>query len=239
MSTRPAIEGSTSELPRPIGPEPSPFWPQHLVDLFLRPTRFFAGHLALGRTPYVVLVTWALGMSSVIDRIDTRILQAELRNDPARWEALESLVGTWPRLWALVLGGGLVAGALAWSIGGWWCRVRLGWCGAKAPDKRLARLLLIYSSFVFAGPAVVALLVQTLLHPDYLAAYDAPLDLSLVVLPMVFWSLFTTERGALALFPVSRGRARLWFVVLPALFFFLLMGGVGLLVSAVASGEPS
>jgi hypothetical protein len=232
MTKQPVIEQPTPDLPQAIGPGPSPFWPQHLIDLFVRPTRFFVGHLALGRTPYVVLVTWALGMSAAIDRIDTRIMQAGLRDDTARWEALEALIGTWPRLWAFVLGGGLVAGALSWSIGGWWCRVRLQWSGAKSPDKRLARLLLIYSSFVFAGPAVLVLVVQTLAYPNYLAASES--DLPLIVLAMVFWSLATTYRGALALFPVSRGRALLWFVVLPALFLFLVMGGMGFLSSATA-----
>jgi len=220
------------ELPPPIGPGPSPFVPEHLVDLFLRPNRFFTSQLALGRTPYAVLVTWALGMTSVIDRIDMRIMQAELRNDPARWQVLESLIGTWPRVWAFVLGGGLVGGALFWWIGGWWCRVRLRWSGAPSPDKRLPRLLFIYSSFVFAGPAVLALAVQTLLYPTYIAAYKAESVFSILVALMMFWSLFTTYKGALALFPVSRGRARLWFVALPAVFYFLLAGGGALLYSA-------
>jgi hypothetical protein len=229
--TAPIPDQPTPALPPAIGPGPSPFWPQHLVDLFLRPTRFFTGQLALGHTPHVVLVTWALGMSSVIDRIDTRLMQAELRGDPARWEALERVVGTWPRLWAFVVLGGVFAGALFWWIGGWWCRVRLRWSGAPAPDKRLPRLLLVYSSFVFAGPAVLVLAADTLLHPSPIAAYRESM-LSLVALPMIFWSLFTTYKGALALYPVSPGRARLWFVVLPGAFYFLAVGGFALLYAA-------
>jgi len=232
MPTDVRLDQPTPELPPAIGPGPSPFWPQHLVDLLFRPTRFFTDQLALGRTPYVVLVTWALGISSAIDRIDTRIMQAELRKDPERWEALEFLIGTWPRFWAIVLLSGLVGGAFYWWIGGWWCRVRLRWSGAESPDKRLARLLLIYSSFVFAGPAVVALVGQTLLYPNYLAAYESEWGFSIFVLIMVLWSLFTTYKGAIALFQASRRRARLWFVALPALFYFVLMGGGAMLYSA-------
>jgi hypothetical protein len=234
MTTQLAPEQPTPELPAAIDPGPSPFWPRHLVDLLLRPTRFFTEQLGLGRTPYVVLVTWALGMSSVIDRIDTRIMQAELRDDPARWQALELLIGTWPRLWAVVLLGGVIGGALYWWIGGWWCRVRLRWSGAESPDKRLARLLLIYSSFVFAGPTVLALVGQTLLYPNYLVAYESEFVFSISLLFMVVWSLFTTYKGALALFQVSRSRARVWFIVLPAVYYFLLMGGVALLYAAAA-----
>ena len=144
------------------------------------------------------------------------------------------LIGTWPRLWAIVLGVGLIGGAMYWWIGGWWCRVRLGWCGAPSPDKRLARLLLIYSSFVFAAPAVLSLIVQTFLYPDYLTAYAAEYALSSLVLVMVGWSFATTYRGALALFQVSKRRAQLWFIALPALFYFLVLGGVAALFAAAA-----
>ena len=223
---------SEPDLPAAIGPESSPFWPQHLLDLLPRPTRFFRDHLALGRTPYVILVTWALGMSSVVDRVDRRIMQEELRDDPARWQALESLLSTWPAMWAFVLAGGLVGGALYWWIGGWWCRIRLGWSGAESPDKRLARLSIIYSSFVFAGPAVVSLVGQSLMYDNYLEAYESEYIFSSIVLIVVFWSMFTTYKGALALFSISRRRAQLWFIALAAVVCFLVMGGVAFLLPA-------
>jgi hypothetical protein len=59
------IEHLTPELPS-IQPELSPPWPQNLVDLLIRPRKFFSGQLALGKTPYVVFVTWCYGVSSAI-----------------------------------------------------------------------------------------------------------------------------------------------------------------------------
>jgi hypothetical protein len=168
-------------------------------------------------------------MSSAVDRIDTRILQAQLMDDPDRWQTLEFLIGNWPRLWAFVLIGGLIGGVFYWWVGGWWCRVRLRWSGAKDPDKRLARLLYVYSSFVFAGPAVLALVGQTLLYPNYLVAYQLEFGFSTFVVVMIFWSLFTTYKGALALFKVSGRRTQVWFIALPAIFYFIILGGVGLL----------
>ena len=232
MTTQQAPDSTTLDLPAAIGPESSPFWPQNLLDLLLRPTRFFSDNVALGRTPYVFLATWALGMSSVIDRVDTRLVQAELRDDPARWQALESLVGTWPAMWANVLAGGLVGGALYWWIGGWWCRVRLGWSGAESPDKGLARLLIIYSSFVFAAPAVLSLVGQSLLYDNYIQAYESDTFLSIIVVIMMFWSMFTTYKGAINLFSVSRRRAQIWFIGLPAVFYFFIMGGAAILFAA-------
>lgn len=224
-SGSPPLDAPTPELPEPIGPGPSPFWPQHLIDLFIRPTRFFTGQLGLGRTPNALFVTWIVGISAAIDRIDTRLVQAELRDDPARWESIERLLATWPRFWGFALAAGVVGGAAYWWIGGWWCRVRLRWSGADAPDPTLARLLLIYSSFVFAGPTVLSVAYQTTLHPSYIAAYQSESLLPLAVLAMIFWSIGTTYKGALALFDVSSARARIWFVALPLLFYFVLVGG--------------
>lgn len=232
MSDESHLAQPSPELPPPLTPGPSPFWPQHLVDLFIRPTRFFKGQLGLGKTPYVVLVSWTVGISAVLDRVDTRIMQAELLNKPERWEAIELVVGTWPRMWALVLLIGALSGALYWWLGGWWCKVRLRWSGAPSPDARLARLLFVYSSFVYAGPAVLALVGQTFLYSNYLEALEQESFFSLAVLVAVFWSIATTYRGALALFPVTPNRARLWFVILPAAFFFVVVGGVAALYAA-------
>jgi hypothetical protein len=141
-------------------------------------------------------------------------------------------LGTWPRFWALVIGLGVVGGAFQWWVGGWWCKVRLRWSGAAAPDPRLARLLLIYSSFVFAGPAVVSALLQTAVYPSYLVAYEKDVILALLVMATVFWSVATTYKGALAMFPVQKARARLWFMILPVLFLFIVMGGAAVLFAA-------
>ncbi len=231
MSERERVPQPTPELPTPLGPGPSPFWPQHLVDLFFRPTRFFTEQLALDKKPYIFFVTWALGMSAAIDRIDTRIIRAELSSDPQQLEVIQLLIGTWPRLWAFVLGMGLLSGAFYWWIGGWWCKVRVQLSGDPTPNPRLARLLLIYSSFVFTGPTVLALLAQTALYPNYLEAFKEDTILSLGVLIAVFWSIATTYKGVMTLFAVRRARARLWFVILPVLFYFLIMGGFGALYS--------
>lgn len=224
----------TSELARAIGPAASPFLPRHLVDLFVRPSRFFAGQVALGKTPYALLVTWVLGMKSAIDRIDTQMVRADWAADSTRWEAIELLVGTWPRFWTAVVLFGLLSGALHWWLGGWWCKMRLRWSGATAPDPRQARLLLVYSSFVFAGPAVLSTLIQTALYPDYLVAYEEEFLFTFAVIAMVMWSVVTTYKGATAMFDVRSGLALLWFVVLPVCFFLIVMGGAAVLLAAAA-----
>jgi hypothetical protein len=44
-----------------------------------------------------------------------------------------------------------------------------------------------------------------------------------------FWSLGTSFAAAITLFEVRRGRARLWFVILPALTYLVAYGALGVL----------
>jgi hypothetical protein len=124
-----------------IRPAQSPLWPQHLVDLFIRPRQFFAGQLALGKTPYVLFVTWCFGIATAIDRIDQEILRADMGAARAGWDSMAPvLVGSWAGYWATILAYGAVSGLMIWYLGGWWYAKRLSWSGAKDPDHRLARL---------------------------------------------------------------------------------------------------
>ena len=137
-------------------------------------------------------------------------------------------------MWVVVLLLGALSGTVYWWIGGWWCRVRLAWSGAPSPNPRLARLLLIYSSFVYAGPAVLVLLATTASYSNYLEASQHDTLFSGIALVAMLWSVGTTYKGALALFPVASRRARVWFLVLPAVFFFLAMGGLAALSATTA-----
>jgi len=221
----------TPELPPPIDAGASPLIPEHLVDLFLRPTRFFTSQLALGKTPYVVLVTLCLGISSVQDQIDAPSIELISRS----FGGSGAFVQSWWTFWAVVLVLGSVSGLLQWWVGGWWCRVRLGWSGARAPDPHRARLLFVYSSFVYTAPSVLVLIAYTILYPSYGAAYEAELGLEVGVLLFVFWSVVTTYRGALSLFDVDHGRARLWFLILPAGFYLLSFGALGAVIALGAA----
>lgn len=210
-----------SSPPPPIQPEASPLWPRHLIDIFIRPSRFFSSQLALGHTPYVLLVTWCFGIAQAMDRIDINLMRSEFgRVRPG----LHTLAGSWLYYWAFVLAAGLVAGGFLWLLGGWWYRVRLGWSGAVKPDAKTARLVYIYSSFVLAGPTVLWALIETMTFPNYLAAWQSEEMWSALLLVFPFWSCYSSYRGATTLFTLKRGPARMWFLVLPAVVYFLVLG---------------
>ncbi len=216
-----------------LTPEKSPFWPQNLVDLFFRPKKFFSENLSLGKTPYALFVGWILGVSSIADSIDQRLVQADLGRSNGATDLMLNIADSWPVYLGVIFVGGILSGAMIWYIGGWWCKVRLKWSGAADPDPQAARLLLIYSSFVFAAPHVVTLLLQVQLYENYLEAYAYDEFLSFVPLIMLFWSIATTYKGAIAMFDVKRWRAMLWFAVLPTLYFLIIMGVFGYLFAVM------
>jgi len=225
-------QSATPAVASLIHPGASPM--RHLIDLFIRPRRFFSSQLALGKTPYVLFVTLCFGMAEAISRIDMEMMRAELGQPRPGWQVLGPLVTeSWVGFWLWVLFVGAIGAALIWWIGGWWYRVRLKWCGAQNPDKRLTRLVYVYASFVYAAPSVTLPLAWTLIYPNYAVAYSAGDLFSALFLIFPFWSLIASYVGARTVFEVSRWKARVWFLLLPALFYLVVMGVLASLLALV------
>lgn len=211
---------------------PSPLLPQHLVDLFLRRRRFLTGQLALGHTPYAVLVAWSYGAAEAIDRIDQNLFRAQYGHPRAGWDRMAPYVADWwPGFWAFVLGLGAVGGFFLWWLGGWWFGVRLRWSGVRDFDPRLARLVMAYAAFVQAGPTVLAAAVSALYFDSYAQAFYADEPYSAVLLLFPFWSAAVGYAGVRAVFGASGWRPRLWFLVLPWLFYLMAFGVLATLVA--------
>lgn len=226
------------ELPEPLQPEDSPFLPRHLIDLFFHPSEFFGGQLALGKTPYLLFVAWCYGASQVADRIDQSLIRAELGRPRPGWEDIAPyVVESWLGFWALLGVMGSVSAAVIWVLGGWWFAVRLRWSGNPSPDRHLARLVMVYSAFVQTGPFLLAYVAYTFFYASYAEAFasDELYSASLMVFP--FWSIFTSYAGARAVFGVEGWRARLWFLVLPLVFYILAFGLIAALFAFVP--DPS
>ncbi len=206
--------------------------PADIADLFLRPTKFFSGRLALGKTPYLVPVIIVYGLAEALDRVSQEMTRGELTDPRPYWETLGPLVtDSWMGFWAVSLLWGAISGVSLWYLGGWWYRIRLGWAGASDPDRRQARLVYIYSGFVWAAPVVAVAIIQTLTYANYQQAWESEEIFPLVVLVFPFWSVVVSYYGARALFDMSVWRGRVWFFILPMLGLVI---GYGLLVGALA-----
>jgi hypothetical protein len=220
--------GETPAAPAPIEPEPVAL--ANLFDLFFRPGEFFAGTIALGRTPAVLLVAWVVGAANTLGRVDTELLKVSAGHEHGFAAALTATSAL--SFWGLIAAVGAFTGLLIYRIGGWWYRRRVVLCGVSDADAVLARHVHIYATFVADAPVVLVALIQTARYGNYATAYANAGLVDLVPIAGVFWSVAVSWKGVRAAFPAIRRRqAAIWFLVLPCVFFVVVMGAVGMLVA--------
>jgi hypothetical protein len=197
------------------------FTPRDLLDLFIRPARFFAVRARQLGGPALKLVAWAGGMNYAFGRIERQMVRADL----GRESGTASIVsGSWPKFWALALVAGLLSAVAAWYIGAWWYRVRLRWSGdANAPIDR-ARTVYLYAGLIWAVPNIIWNLGDTVRFPDFATAWadESAWDLLLLLFPI--WSVWASYRGVRAVFAVRPGRARFWFLIMPIMALLFSFG---------------
>jgi hypothetical protein len=170
-----------------------------------------------------------------MDRIDQRIMRAGTRG-PNPWMGLGD---SWGSYWAASLAIGGLSAVFLFSAGGWWYRKRLELSGARTPDPALARRVYVFASLVWAMPALLGAIWA-------MATYDSPRQAqfaddprSLIVLGFLFWSVFTSWRGATTAFALRPGAALTWFLILPtALYGVLVAGVVAMAAFGVLEAEP-
>lgn len=207
-----------------------------LLDLFSRPRQFFAGSLDLGATRYMFPAVWIVGISAQIDRLDTEILRHDFDATRRSWEIIGPIVtGSWWAFWAWCLGVGLISGGLVYLVGGWWYRMRLYMSGSgRSVDPYEVRQVYIFSSLVVAVPGVLMVLAFTAIYPSYIAAYNADEYVSTFLILFVFWSVAVSYIGVTTTFEVTKWKARTWFLILPIVFYVLVLGVLVALVAFFA-----
>jgi hypothetical protein len=227
--------GETPAAVAPIQPEPVAL--ANLFDLFVRPSAFFAGTIALGRTPAVLLVSWIVGIANTLDRVDMVLLRDSARQPNGFAAALTAMPAL--SFWGLIAALGALMGLLIYRIGGWWYGTRILLCGVQDADATLARHVHIYATFVADAPLVLVASIQTVRYGTYspLHANDLLVEIQVLILA-VFWSVVVSWKGVRAAFPtIHRRKAAIWFLVLPCAFFVVVTGAVAALV-ALFAGAP-
>lgn len=198
-----------------------------LLDLFFSPRSFFNKTIVEGKSHFLKLVTAIVGIAAVMDQVDEQILKMQ----SGRQSAIAYVLETWWAYWAFCIGLGVISSFLIWYFGGWWYRKRLIFSGAELPDPFKARYIYIYASFIHSAPSVLVSLIFTSLYSNYLESFIKDTYLSIAVLVFVFISLITSYIGARTVFVLSKWKARVWLIILPAIYYLLLMGVFGFLLN--------
>lgn len=202
---------------------------EDLLDLFVRPSRFFASRTPFAADDAILIVAWLAGMNSAIGRIEQRMVRADAGGSAVPGMIAESWLG----FWVTVILAGLLSGLLLWHLGAWWYRVRLNWSGADEPHSERARVVFLYSRLVWAAPALLTQVLDTFRFEDYRESWDHESLLPLVLLVFPFWSFIVSYRGLRTVFDVRRGPALWWFLIAPSLVFLFAVGALGALAAGV------
>lgn len=181
--------------------------------LYFQPQRFFKQVVVEPAPLLTAICAWLFGMAGVIDQIDKQHLKGSALTEQMGWGVY---LGT-----VVVLG--ILGGLVYYGIGGWWYRVRLGWSGVSDADPPVARRIYLYASMVAAIPIVLATLGQVAVYSTPAEMMDAvtpeAIAVMLVLLLFVIWSIWTSYNGVTTVYEsIVRGRAIVWFLVLPGLF---------------------
>ena len=194
------------------------------ITLHLHPERFFAAVRGSRWDRGASVAILIVGFAAAVDRLDESLVRSML-GFGLRGPSLPPL-DSWRAFWISMPPAALVLGPIGWVVGGFWTRVRAGWCGAISPDRRAARLVWLYSRMVASLPIVTLPAAWTLGFPSYRVAFASHDRAAPVAIPvLVLWSVFVSHRGATTVFELDRRRARLWFGILPALFYGLVYSG--------------
>ena len=230
--SEPAVQPTSQDTPAP--PTDGGWRLEDLLDLFVRPSRFFSSRRPFVSDEALVIIAWIAGMNGVMGRIEQRMMRGDL--DGSGPGAI--ITHSWPGFWGAVLLLGVISGFLSWHLGAWWYRVRLNWSGADEHHSTRPRVVYLYARLVWAGPALLAQVIDTLRFENYLESWNDESLLPALLLVFPFWSFVVSYRGVRTVFDVRRGRALWWFLIAPTLLFVVSIGLLGALSAGLISPAP-
>ncbi len=215
----------------PAGDANGPNYALWLFYLYARPRVFFEHFVADHLPALTALTAWIYGMAGISDRLDRTLGKG----------TLPALADSWLVYWSILAGGGVLAAALYYRIGGWWYRVRLGWSGVADAEISLVRRVYIYSALVFAFPELLHVVWQTL---NYARPIDASNSATFSVFDLAFflfaiWSIVTSYVGVRTVFKVRGFRGALWFLILPMAIVLLAIGAIVAMAMRVGGFGPA
>lgn len=206
--------------------------------LVLRPKEFFEHHFQKRQSPYLFLVVFVVGVARAIDKMETEFVKFGM--GPAGL-ALLPQANSWIAYWVSAVMWGIVYGAVSYCLGGWWYDVRVGWAGGIR-DRESSRFLYLYASFIPGVLQVMAMLGNTLEDkrpfPHELEGVGQILVFGTLVLA-TFYATYVSYRGVRTVMDAPRWGARLWFFIIPGLFYTLVLGGAMATMLLVGKAVPA
>jgi hypothetical protein len=188
---------------------------QYFKECLTNFPKFAKDHLLAPSPNFLLLVIWVLGIGNAADRLTS------------------SNSSTWGEVWAVAIFGGILVGAIAYYIGGWFYHVRVGWSKGRGSIDT-ARNIYIFSSLPISLISIGSLFFNMIAYgSDYFDSYYAEASIvdiifGLLAIAAIGYSIYISYRAVRETMYVEKSRAIGWFVVAPVIFYILVLISAGL-----------
>lgn len=171
---------------------------------------FSKQYLTQEKPQYLLIVAWLVGVGTVADRVTGQDYTS------------------WGEVWAVALFGGIISGALIYYIAGWFYNLRIKW--SKGRDNiNTSRNIYVFASLPVAIASITALFFNHISYGsdyfDYYYSDGTTIDgiFLFVALAAIIYSIRLGYKAARGVLGAQKNRAIGWFVVLPALFYVIVI----------------
>ncbi|MEW6620093.1 MAG: Yip1 family protein [bacterium] len=193
--------------------------------IVFQPKKFFREYFREESSPYLWFTLIIYGLAVEINRIDRQFVKGDLQNKLDQGEFLNN----WFSYWTFAIIIGLIIGYCFYRLGGWFFNLRVKW-SKGVPNVKTARFINLYSCFLPCFITVFVSIIETLSKPKpYIP--DEPLlptrDLLLAIISILasYYSIYVSYQGVTIVMKPEKWRCRIWFLILPILFFSLIALG--------------
>lgn len=174
---------------------------------------FSKQYLAQEKPRYLLIVAWLVGVGTVADRVTGQDYTS------------------WGEVWAVALFGGIISGALIYYIAGWFYNLRIKW--SKGHENiNTSRNIYVFASLPVAIASITALFFNHISYGsdyfDYYYSDGTTIDgvFLFVALAAIIYSIRLGYKAATEVLGAQKNRAIGWFVVLPTLFYIVVIVAV-------------
>ncbi len=203
---------------KPVPSKPKAFlWPFYL---YFRPKVFFE-HFTDCSSALMGLFAWMMGLGLCISRVDFYFY-----HHGKRLSLHDIASQSWGQFWPYLGAYAIFVTIIVYLIGGWWYRLRIRFSGGGKVDAYVSRRVYIFSYQVFVIPIIIRSIFETFCFATPLEA-KASESLLYDIFPIIgaillLWSSYISYRGVRVCFEVRKWAARIWFIIIPVLYYAAL-----------------
>lgn len=182
---------------------------QYFKECYSDFSKFSKQYLVSKSPKYLWVAIWIIGIGIATDRLTS------------------SSSTSWSEVWAAAIFGGILAGAIAYYITGWFYHVRVQWSKGQV-NIDTSRNIYIFSSLPIAVASIGSLFFNQIAYgSDYFSTYytDASavdLVFALLSFAAIVYSIIISYRAVREVTHAEKGRAIGWFIVAPIIFYIVI-----------------